>query len=209
MRRKTFLTMTSVLAPLSTAAISRATNYYVATNGSDDTGDGSQGRPWFTVNHADRSGKLQPGDTVHVAPGTYTGPWRTWNTSGSWAAPITYISDQRWGAVLKGESGSVWSNKAGYIQIIGFQIIGNATGHSLNGIYTEGWRTVIRSNWVHQVLNGPYSPTTCNAREGSRINLTRRHAQAIGNYVDNNGPHDASGNPVYCNYVHGIYFLQP
>src|SRR5207245_9904178 len=117
MRRKTFLTMTSVLALLSTAAISRATNYYVATNGSDDNGDGSQGRPWFTVNHADRSGKLQPGDTVHVAAGTYSGPSCTWNTSGSWGAPNTYISDKKWGAVLQGKSGSVWSNKADYIRI--------------------------------------------------------------------------------------------
>ena len=210
MRRKTFLILTTVvLVLLSTGLIARATDYYVSTNGSDDNGDGSQGRPWFTVNHADRSGKLQPGDTVHVAAGTYSGPWRTWNTSGSWGAPITYISDKKWGAVLQGKSGSVWSNKADYIRIIGFQIVGNATGHSLNGIYTEGWRTVIQGNWVHGVLNGPYRTAICNPVGGSGIHLNGPYAQVIGNYVDNNGPHDGSGNPVYCNYVHGIYFLQP
>jgi hypothetical protein len=210
MRRKTFLTATTfVLVALFTATIARATDYYVSTNGSDDTGDGSQGRPWFSVNHADRSRKLQPGDRVHVAPGSYSGPWRTWNSRGLAAAPITYISDKKWGAVLKDESGSVWSNKADYIHIIGFQIIGNAAGHSLNGIYTEGWHTVIQGNWVHDVLNGPYSATTCNPVGGAGIHLNGPYAQVIGNYVDNNGPHDASGNPVYCNYVHGIYFLQP
>ncbi|PYU91907.1 MAG: hypothetical protein DMG25_13355 [Acidobacteria bacterium] len=210
MRRKAFLTLTTlVLVQLFTATIAWATDYYVSRTGSDVAGDGSRERPWFTVTHADRSKKLQPGDTIHVAPGTYTGPWRTWSTSGSAAAPITYISNQKWGAVLKGESGSVWSNKADYIRIIGFQIVGNATGHSLNGIYTQGSHTVIQGNWVHGVLNGPYSTTTCNTVGGAGIHLDGPYAQVIGNYVDNNGPHDASGNPAYCNYVHGIYFLQP
>jgi len=210
MRRKAFLTLTTlVLVQLFTATIAWATDYYVSRTGSDVAGDGSRERPWFTVTHADRSKKLQPGDTIHVAPGTYTGPWRTWSTSGSAAALITYISNQKWGAVLKGESGSVWSNKADYIRIIGFQIVGNATGHSLNGIYTQGSHTVIQGNWVHGVLNGPYSTTTCNTVGGAGIHLDGPYAQVIGNYVDNNGPHDASGNPAYCNYVHGIYFLQP
>ena len=208
MRRKIFLIMTSVLALLCTVAISHATNYYVARNGSDVNGDGSQARPWFTVTHADRSGKLRPGDTVHVAPGNYTGPWRTWNTSGTAAAPIAYVSTTKWGAVLHSTtSASVWSNKANYIEIVNFVVVGN--GLSKNGIYTSGANTVIRGNEVHGVLEGPYNSTTCNTIGGAGIQLDGPGSLVIGNYVHNNGPHDSSGNPVYCNYVHGIYFERP
>ena len=208
MRRKTFLMVTTVLVLLCTAMIAGASDYYIYPNGSDIHGDGSRAHPWLTVTHADRSGKLRPGDTVHVAPGNYTGPWRTWNTSGTAAAPIAYVSTTKWGAVLHSTtSGSVWSNKANYIEIVNFVVVGN--GQSKNGIYTSGANTVIRGNEVHGVLEGPYNSTTCNTIGGAGIQLDGPGSLVIGNYVHNNGPHDSSGNPVYCNYVHGIYFERP
>ena len=45
--------------------------YYVATGGSDDTGDGSVLYPWATITHALDS--VPDGSTILVQPGIYTG----------------------------------------------------------------------------------------------------------------------------------------
>ena len=47
------------------------TTYYVSTTGSDVTGDGSYSDPWATIQHA--VDNVSSGDTIMVAPGTYTG----------------------------------------------------------------------------------------------------------------------------------------
>jgi hypothetical protein len=49
----------------------QGSTYYVATNGSDTTGDGSSSRPWATIRKAFQS--VQDGDLVLVRPGTYNG----------------------------------------------------------------------------------------------------------------------------------------
>jgi len=45
--------------------------YYVATTGSDLSGDGSYARPWATITHA--LDNVPDGSTILVRPGTYTG----------------------------------------------------------------------------------------------------------------------------------------
>ena len=45
--------------------------YYVATTGSDTTGDGSEGKPWLTISHAINQA-APTGDTINVANGLYT-----------------------------------------------------------------------------------------------------------------------------------------
>lgn len=45
--------------------------YYVATTGSDTTGNGSSGAPWATITHALDS--VPDGSTILVRPGTYNG----------------------------------------------------------------------------------------------------------------------------------------
>ena len=166
-------------------------NYYVATSGSDTSGGGSAANPWGTIAYA--STRIGPGAVVHVAPGTYVGSFHT-NTSGTASAWITYVSDTKWGAKLVGAKGSTWGNYGAYVVVEGFDV----TGPGLNGIYTEGDHTRIIGNHVHHVLT-----TTCNSIGGSGINLNAPNAEAIGNYVHDNGPY-----PTPCGYVHGIYFLQ-
>jgi len=43
--------------------------HYVATNGSNDDGDGSVGNPWQTITHAIE--KVSNGDKIHIKSGTY------------------------------------------------------------------------------------------------------------------------------------------
>ena len=49
-----------------------AADYYVATDGNDTTGDGSEPNPWLTINHG--GGQLSAGDTLIVKVGTCGGP---------------------------------------------------------------------------------------------------------------------------------------
>ncbi|MGI4757625.1 MAG: chitobiase/beta-hexosaminidase C-terminal domain-containing protein, partial [Janthinobacterium lividum] len=57
---------TVTLVPPATSSVASAT-YYMAPNGSDSTGNGTQAKPWLTPNHAG----LTCGDTVSAASGTY------------------------------------------------------------------------------------------------------------------------------------------
>jgi hypothetical protein len=62
--------------------------YYVATTGSDTTGNGSVGLPWRTITNA--AAVVSPGDTVIVAAGTYTNHVAL-TRSGTAAQPINWI----------------------------------------------------------------------------------------------------------------------
>lgn len=65
-----------------------ATEYYVATNGNDTTGNGTEGSPWKTIAYAmDR--QLFPGDTVLVSPGVYPNEEIEFTNSGSAAVQLT------------------------------------------------------------------------------------------------------------------------
>jgi len=170
-----------------------AADYYVSTTGSDSTGNGSSSNPWATIAFA--STQIGPGSTVHVEAGTYTGSFST-NASGTSTAYVTYVSATKWGAKLVATSGSTWSNSGNYVAIVDFDVAGPVGG--INGIYTQGNATKIVGNNVHSVLNSG----TCNSIGGSGINLNGPNAQVIGNFVHDNGPY-----PIYCPFIHGIYFL--
>src|SRR5438094_139790 len=61
--------------------------WYAAPNGSS-SGDGSSGRPWnLATALSGGNGKVQPGDTVWLRGGTYTGQFRS-TLTGTAAAPI-------------------------------------------------------------------------------------------------------------------------
>ncbi len=54
-----------------TAVLPRETFYYVAVNGSDSTGNGSEAHPWESISHA--LDEVPDGSTILVQPGTYFG----------------------------------------------------------------------------------------------------------------------------------------
>ena len=72
---KRVLALTLRLLPvlmILTSATARAAEFYVATNGSP-SGTGTIGNPWTLQTALDQPGALNPGDTVWLRGGTYTG----------------------------------------------------------------------------------------------------------------------------------------
>jgi len=72
-------------------------DFFVSPSGSDSN-NGSASAPWATIQHAANS--VGPGDTVLVADGTYNECRVTPSNSGTPSAPITFQSQNKWGAKI-------------------------------------------------------------------------------------------------------------
>lgn len=172
------------------------TDLYVSTSGSDSN-NGSQSSPFATIQKA--ADTATAGNTVHVLPGTYTG--KVANTkSGTAAAPITFISDTKWGAKIKvtgsgGSKGYIFRNDGSYVHLIGFDI--SSTGVS-DGVTLNGSHNLAQGNHVHDMTN-----ITCSGSPGGSGLGDDTGSNNIydGNVVNNIG----DGYPSKCDYVHGIY----
>lgn len=68
--------------------------YYVDGDTGDDLNPGTLAKPWKTISNGDSKKILKPGDTVMIAPGSYSESvdcgFSIKNCSGSSSAPITY-----------------------------------------------------------------------------------------------------------------------
>jgi len=126
--------------PFYISVLSSGNTYYVATNGSDTTGDGSSGNPWQTIQKAATTIRNlgTGGHTVIVRDGTYTAPPE--NTAGvvaliaqvgSSTNPIVYRAEHKWGAVLDAQNthqygmyvcGGTTCPASSYLTIQGFEI---------------------------------------------------------------------------------------
>jgi hypothetical protein len=90
-----FLALSMTLGP-ARVVVTHATVYYVATDGSDEIGDGSDSDPWATITHALES--VPDGSTILVRPGTYTGRVRL---RGTFAQGVTVRSEIPYQARLR------------------------------------------------------------------------------------------------------------
>ena len=135
------------------AAPGTGRTFWVATNGNDQTGDGSIERPWATINGA-LWRDLRAGDTVMVRPGTYTE--FVWIDKGGWNdgpgglpdGQLTFKSEIPGQALIRPPDGaySTVHIRANNVTIDGFDIVGGE-GH---GIDADGVAyTLIRNNVVH------------------------------------------------------------
>ncbi|MFC5510137.1 DUF1565 domain-containing protein [Massilia jejuensis] len=177
------------------------TNLFVAPGGSD-ANPGTQEEPFRTIGRAAQV--VTPGTTVYVAPGQYTGGFRT-NVNGSAEARIIFVSSERWGAKivppLDSRTASAWDNRGNHVDIVGFEVDGSQYQSGtkwLSGIYNGGSYNSIRHNHVHHIaLDVP-----CEAAGGSGIGVDSyykgKQGEVIGNNVHDIGPGD-------CRYHHGIY----
>ena len=177
------------------------TNLFVAPNGSD-ANPGTQEEPFRTIARAAQV--VTSGTTVYVAPGQYTGGFRT-NVNGSKEARIIFVSSERWGAKivppLDSRTASAWDNRGNYVDIVGFDVDGSQYQSGtkwLSGIYNGGSYNNIRHNHVHHIaLDLPCEPTG-----GSGIGVDSYYKGKLGEVIGNN-VHDIG--PGDCRYHHGIY----
>ena len=176
-------------------------NYYVAPNGSDSN-PGTAELPFQTILRASRV--ALPGTTIHVAPGTYPGGFKT-SMSGAEGQRIHYVSTVKWGArivpPMYSETKAGWDNRGSFVDIVGFDIDGSASRNGVkwtHGIYNGGSYAVIKDNRVHHIAQ----EVPCNGAGGAGIGVDSYYrgmqSDVVGNVV-----HDI-GKPG-CRFVHGIY----
>ncbi len=218
---KKFVLLTGCLLILTLAASAQANQYYVSTSG-NNSNDGSQARPWQTINKAIASFTSGSGGAVvHVAAGNYS------NTSGSNCFGVA-VCFTRGGASQSARlvvqcdtpqqcfiNTTVWFNGSNVnnIDFVGFDV-GNMPDDS-NGISTanNGTSSTYNSihlinNYVHDIgQNVTYNGILGCMAEGM-ITLGPPHGasfqptdiQVIGNRLNNFG---RVGNA--CNNAQGIY----
>ncbi len=176
-------------------------NVYVSPYGSDDN-PGTALAPFRSIARAART--AQPGTTIHVAPGTYPGGFKT-TASGAPDARIAYVSTVKWGARIvppaSSANGRAWDNRGDHVDIIGFRIDGSVTQDGKqwsHGIYNAGSHDVISNNWVHDIAR----EVDCSGAGGAGISADSYYrgtdAAIIGNLVHDIGPPG-------CRFIHGIY----
>lgn len=83
------------------AGTSPAADFFVATGGSNSTGDGGAGNPWATIDFA--IDQVDGGDRILVGPGTYNGRSRL---DREFDPPVTILAEPRYGARLQHDNGA-------------------------------------------------------------------------------------------------------
>jgi len=132
------------------------TIYYVATNGSDTTGNGSAGAPWATITHALAS--VSDGDTIQVRPGQYSGRVRL---VGDFSQGVTVRSEMPYQARLRNNGPVVTSyDGAKGVTLDGFDIAHSGPGAGALVVHLDGGGATgrvssitLRNNVLHDSYN--------------------------------------------------------
>jgi pectate disaccharide-lyase len=182
----------AITLALAVPTSARAADWWVAPDG-DDTATGAMDDPWATIAHADEV--VAAGDIVHVLPGEYSAAFDT-NASGMEGAPIVFVSEPKWGARLVGAGGDGWIARGDWVDIIGFEV----TGDAAVGMLSMGSHIRFLDNWVHHLA------PMCDGNGGAGIdagNYDAQYVDMIGNVVHDIWADDVDGAP--CNRVQGLY----
>ena len=187
------------------ATAQTAFHLYVAPTGVD-TNPGTEASPFRSIERAGQA--AFPDTTVHVAPGTYMGGFKTL-ANGTPKARVYYLSTQRWGAKivppLNSSSPSAWDNRGNYVDIVGFDVDGTIYQGGtkwLNGIYSGGSYDSIRNNHVHHIA----TLDNCTSAEGAGISIESFY-HGIKSEVIGNNVHDIG--PAGCRAIQGINVNTP
>ncbi len=174
---------------------------YVAPTGSDRN-PGTLALPFRSIGRAAKA--AAPGSRVLVAPGLYSGGFRT-TVSGNPAARIVFLSTRKWGARItpprNSSNKAAWDNRGSHVDIVGFEVDGSQYQGGkrwTQGIYNGGSYVAIRNNHVHHLAVN----NACTRGGGAAINVDSYfkgiRADVIANLVHDIGP-------AGCRYVQGIY----
>ena len=198
------------LVLLLTGYAASATTYYVATNGSDSN-PGTQSQPFLTVQKC--ANVVAAGDTCLFADGTYNVSANvTINTNGTSAAPITFRSQNVWGATISGAAGVIimLDISGNYVTIQDFvltNIGSSASGGSAISNYHGGTNLKVIHNKIYGVGNTLCTGTS-NGYTGLYLTsgpvlVDRNWIYSIGREASGGGC--SPGNNNYQNHDHGIY----
>ena len=181
-------------ALLGSATQAWALTYYVAPTGSDSN-PGTLSAPLRTIQKA--AGLVNPGDTVIVRPGVYSGPITT-SRGGTATARVRFVSENLWGAKIQTAGAQyIWINNssANYLDIDGFEVTGDARG----GIFNYASHVRVTRNHVHHLGH----KTICDPR----VAWGQTDAGAA---IDHVGapttPRNATDNDTIGNWVHDVNF---
>jgi uncharacterized repeat protein (TIGR01451 family) len=189
------------------------TTYYVSPSGSDGSA-GTSAAPFRSIQRA--ADTVNAGDTVIVRDGVYSNAGAsgigskliTVTRGGTSSSPVTFRSENKWGAVVDGlnnTTAEAWVVYANYVRIEGFDIKGFSDDAVQN--YGGGQFLVISGNHIHHI--GRYCTDTGIGRDGifvgkSNVTIERNLIHDIGRF----GPGENGCNPTtftYQNNDHGIY----
>src|SRR3954462_11471822 len=159
--------------------------YYASPSGSS-AGNGSASKPWdLTTALANASGKIQPGDTVWMRGGTYTGDFRT-AIAGANGHPIVFRQYPGEHATIDGtlraDGADVW--------FWGFEVMRSAPSGILPAVESRAARQKFINLIVHDA-----------AQQGITFWDEAVDAELYGNIVYNNGTHE---NLDHGTYVHNM-----
>jgi hypothetical protein len=134
----------------------QSTTYYVATNGSDSSGNGSSSRPWATIGFA--LSRVSDGSLILVRPGQYNGQIRL---NGTFSRGVTVRSEVPYQARLRNNGQVVTSNGGVYgITVEGFDIAHSGPGSNVIVVKLSGGNKVgsgrnitLRNNILHDSYN--------------------------------------------------------
>lgn len=175
--------------------------YYVSTAG-NDANDGSQSSAWQTLQKAVDT--VGPGAVIHVAPGTYAEAVDI-KVSGTSSAPISFVSEARWGAKVRGNSTSNYTFyvEGDYINIDGFDItnINSTSGHV--GVLVVGSHDQVIGNDIHDI-----DPMGGSDGLGGAGILLGTSTSCCSNATENI-VHDIGNFTVSWASTHGIYVEEP
>ncbi len=148
------LLLTTAVSPQPTAAVPNAT-YYVATNGNDNTGNGSESIPWATITHA--LDTVPDESLILVKPGLYEGQV---SLARQFANGVMVRSEEPYLAKLR-HNGTVIKCFYGQgITLEGFDIAHSSAGGALiiqiqdllDGVERVS-RITLRNNIIHDSYN--------------------------------------------------------
>ena len=188
-----------------TATPSSAYHLYVAPDGAD-TNPGTNTAPFRNIERAALA--ALPDTTVHVAPGSYAGGFKTL-ANGTPKGRVYYLSTLRWGARIvppeDSASPAAWDNRGNYVDIVGFDVDGTVYKGGvrwLKGIDSGGSYDSIRNNHVHHIA----TMVACTGSDGSGINIGSYY-HGVQSEVIGNNVHDIG--PAGCRSIQGIAINTP
>lgn len=185
-------------------------NFYVATDGSDTTGDGSEGNPWATITHALDS--VPDESLILVKPGTYTGRIRL---RGVFTNGVTVRSQVPYQARLRHDSAVITCYEGIGITLEGFDVAHLGPGSGALVIQVQDLRgapggvdatsrITFRNNIIHDSYNNDLLKINNGARDIHVVGNLFFNQSGSDEHIDLNGATDTHiSDNIFFNYFEG------